>query len=60
MFVVANSACCIVSLIALLLVVVRRMFSDYVSLEARRCGALVVAVSTGKRLLTSVCSYVLF
>ena len=45
---------------ALLLVVFRRMFSPHVSLEARRCGALEIAVSTAKRLLTSVRSVVYF
>ena len=49
----------LVSILALLLVV-RRMFSHHMSLEAGRCGALVVAVFTGKRLLTSVRSHVSF
>ena len=40
-------------ILALLLVVLCRMFSHHVCLEVRRCGALVVAVSTGKRLLSS-------
>ena len=55
-----NSACSLVSILALLLVVLCRMFSHHVSIEARRCGALVVAVSTGKRLFTSVRLYVSF
>ena len=49
-----NSACCLVSVLPLLFVVLSRMFSHHVSLEAGRCGALVVALSTGKRLFTSV------
>ena len=49
-----------VSTLALLLVVVRRMFSPQVYLEVRRCGALEVAVSAGKRLLSGVPSHVLF
>ena len=59
MFAFVDSAGFLVSLLAVLLVVVRRMFS-HVHLEVRRCGALVVAVFTGKRLLTSVPSHVLF
>ena len=47
-------------ILALLLVVLCRMFSHHVCLEVRRCGALVVAVSTGKGLLTSVRSHVIF
>ena len=47
-------------MLALLLIILCRMFSRHVCLEARRCGALVVAVFTGKRLLTSVRSHVLF
>ena len=44
----------LVSLIlALLLVVLRRMFFHHVCLEVKRSVALVVAVSTGKRLLAS-------
>ena len=53
-------ACFLVSLNALSPVVLCRMFSHRVSLEARRFGALEVAVFTGKRLLTSVSSHVLF
>ena len=60
MFAFANSACCLVSVLPLLFVVLSRMLSHYVSLEAGRCGAIVVALSTGKRLLTSVRSQVLF
>ena len=45
-------------ILALLLVVLRRMFSHHVTLEMRGCGALVVAVVTGKRLLASVRSHV--
>ena len=59
MFAFVKSAGFLVSILALLLVV-RRMFSHHMSLEARRCGAHVVAVFTGKRLLTSVRSHVLF
>ena len=44
----------------LLLVVLCRMFSHHVFLEVSRCGALVAAVITGKRLLASVRSHVLF
>ena len=58
MFAFVKSAGFLVSILALLLVA-RRMFSHYMSLEARRCGALVVAVFTGKRLLTSVPSHVI-
>ena len=54
-----KSAGFLVSILALLLVA-RRMFSHYMSLEARRCGTLVVAVFTDKRLLTSVRSHVSF
>ena len=53
-------ACFLVSLNALSPVVLCRMFSHRVSLEVRRCGALVVAVFTGKRLLASVRSHVIF
>ena len=56
----ANSKCSLVSILALLLVVLFRMFSHHVYHETRRCGALLVALSTGKRLLTSVCSRVIF
>ena len=59
MFAFANSACPLLSILVLLLFVLGRMFSHHVSLEVRRSAALVVAVSTGKRLLTSVCSHVL-
>ena len=54
----ANSACSLVSILVLLLIVLGRMFSHRVSLEIVGFGALVVAVSTGKRLLTSVRSHV--
>ena len=47
-------------LLTLLLAVLCRMFSHHVCLEAKRSGALVVAVFTGKRLLTSVRSHVIF
>ena len=60
MLVFVDSAGFVVSIFALLLVVVRRMFSPQVYLEVRRCGALEVAVSARKRLLTSVPSHVLF
>ena len=46
--------------LALLLFVLRRMFFHHVSLEIRGLSALVVAVSTGKGLLTSVRSHVSF
>ena len=49
-----------VSLPARLLVVLCRMFSNHMSLEARRYIALLVAVFTGKGLLTSVRGHVLF
>ena len=55
-----NSAFCLVSILVHLLVVLCRMFSHHVSLETRGLSALVVAVSTGKRLLTSVRSRVYF
>ena len=48
------------SILALLLVVLCRVFFHHVFLESKRSSALVVAVSTGKRLLTSVRSHVLF
>ena len=54
-----NSACSLVSILALLLIVLRRMFFHHVSLEIRGYNALVVAVSTGKGLLTSVRPHVL-
>ena len=47
-------------ILALLLVVLCRMFSHHVCLEPIGSAALVVAVSTGKRLLTSVRPHVLF
>ena len=53
-------SCLSVSIIFLLLIVLSRMFSHHVYLEVRRCGALVVAVFTDKRLLTSVRSHVCF
>ena len=46
--------------LVLLLIVLRRMFLHHVSLERKRSVALVVAVITGKRLLPSVCSHVIF
>ena len=46
----AYSACSFNSIFALLLVVLRRVFSHHVTLEMRGSVALVVAVSTGKRL----------
>ena len=49
----------LVSINALLLVVICRMFFHHVALENKGSVALVVAVSTGKRLLTSVRSHVL-
>ena len=60
MFAFANSTRSLVSILALLLVFLSRMFFRHVSLEMRGCGALVVAVFTGKRLLTSVRSHVIF
>ena len=60
MFAPTHSACSLVSILALLLVVLCRMFFHHVSLEIRGLSALVVAVSTGKRLLTSVRSHVVF
>ena len=59
MFVVAKSACCLVSLITLLLVLCR-MFLQHVCLEGIGSGAHVVAVVTSKGLLTSVRSHVAF
>ena len=47
-------------LLVLLLVILSRVFLCHVRLEAIRSAALVVAVSTGKRLLTSVRSHVIF
>ena len=60
MFAIVNSEGFLVSTLALLLVVVRRMFSPEVYLEVRRCGALEVAVSARKRLLPVVPSQVMF
>ena len=54
-----NSACSLVSILVLLLVVLCRMFFHHMSLEIRGLSALIVAMSTGKRLLTSVHSQVL-
>ena len=45
-------------ILGLLPVILCRMFSHHVSLEVIRSAALVVAVSTGKRLLASVRSHV--
>ena len=47
-------------ILALLLGILQRMFLCHVRLEVIRSAALVVAVFTGKRLLTSVGSHVLF
>ena len=60
MFALANTAGCVVAFLALLIVVLCRMFSHHVCLELIRSAALEVAVSTGKRLLTSVRSHVSF
>ena len=60
MFAFANSPCSLVSILALLLIVLSRMFSHPVCLEKEGSVALVVAVFTGKRLLPSVRSHVLF
>ena len=60
MFAFANSAGFLVSLLALLLVVLGRMFLHHVCLEMIGSIALVVAAFTGKGLLTSVRSNVLF
>ena len=59
-FAFANSAGSFVSILALLIVVLCRMFSLHVSLEMLGLIALVVAVSTRKRLLPSVRLYVSF
>ena len=56
----ANSPYSLVTILALLLFVFGRMFFHQVYLETRRSGALVVAVFTGKRLLSSVRSHVSF
>ena len=50
----ANSPYSLVVMLALLLIILFRMFFHHMSLEMRGLSALVVAVSTGKRLLTSV------
>ena len=60
MFAFASSACFLVSILALLLVFLCKMFFRHVSLEMRGCGAIVVALSAGKGLLTSVRSHVIF
>ena len=59
MFALANTAGCVVAFLALLIVVLCRMFSLHVSLEMLGLIALVVAVITGKRLLPSVRSLVI-
>ena len=56
----SNRACCLVSILALLIVPFCGMFFHHVSLERRELSALVVAMSAGKRLLTSVRSRVSF
>ena len=50
----------LLSLILALLLVLCRMFLHHVCLEGIGSGAHGVAVVTGKRLLTSVCSHVSF
>ena len=60
MFAVANSVCSLVYKLAFLLFVHCRVFFHHVYLEVRRLGALEIAVSAGKRLLTSVRSPVIF
>ena len=60
MFAFANSAGFLVRILALLLIVVRRMFSHHVFFKARRLSALVATVFTGKRLFPGVRSHVLF
>ena len=60
MFARGNGVCSLGSILALLLVVFRRMFFHHVSLEAIRSAALEVAMITGKRFLTGVRSQVLF
>ena len=52
MFALANTAGCVVAFLALLIVVLCRMFSHHVCLEIVRLITLVVVVSTVKRLLT--------
>ena len=47
------------SILAILVVVLGRMYFRHVSLEMLGSGALVLAFSTDKRLLTSVRSHVL-
>ena len=56
----ANSAASLVSVIALLLFVMCRVFSHRVSLDIIRLIAIVVTVFTGKGLLTSMRSRVFF
>ena len=53
-FSLANTAGCVVSFLALLIVVLCRMFSHHMCLEIVRLITLVVAVSTVKRLFTNV------
>ena len=60
MFAFANSAGFLVSLLAILLVVLDRMFLHHVCLEMIGSIALVVAAFTGKRLLPGVRSHVSF
>ena len=56
-YLITYSAYSLVSILGLLLVVICRMFFHLVSLEVIKFAALVVAVSTGKRLLTSMRSH---
>ena len=56
----ANSPYSLVTILALLLIVLCRMFFHLVFLEMRGLSALIVTVSTAKGLLTSVRSHVLF
>ena len=60
MFALANTAGCVVTFLALLIVVLCRMFFHHVSLEISGLSGLVVAVITAKGLLTSVRSRVIF
>ena len=60
MFAFGNGARFPGSILALLPVVLPRMFFHYVSLERKGSIALEVAVITGKRFLASVCSHVQF
>ena len=60
MFVFAYSACSLVTVIALLLIVFCGMLFHPMSLELLGSGALVVAGFTGKGLLSSVRSRVFF